>query len=204
MINPCFKLAITRMNAFSVPTAVNVTAESISPTSIEVTWNESSCADGYLITASPMASESSEEVVSLETTDLNVTIEELFACKKYQISVTSILRVDEAEDNNYFEGEPASVTASTQLDAAAIESYRLSTLNVRSGRTSATFSWSKNEWPCAENETVLVCEDDDDNCIEAGGPGIIVDDRVAFTVQGLKSCTLYTVSKQFFRRRLRK
>ena len=174
---------------------MNVTAISISSSVIEVAWGKSPCADGYLITAVPLTADGgddSEEIVSLNTVDDHATLEQLSPCKRYRIAVSAILHVDEA---NYFEGEGVEVTASTRLDLEAIDSYHLSSLKIRSGRASATFSWSRNEWPCAENETVLVCEEaDKGNCVETIDDPKIIDDSIVFTVQHLKSCTSYRVS----------
>ena len=125
----------------------------------------------------------------------------LSPCQKLTLSVSTLYEV--SDDLSWESDAPAtSLVFATDLDLET--TFEVASLKTRSGKTSITLSWLKDEWPCVESDRfrARLCEVDlsDRSVAEVGSEGCHeadgvrrVSERLVANFIGLLPCTSYEV-----------
>jgi hypothetical protein len=161
-------------------------------------WPESDCADYYAMT---VTSKGYENTQMLHPSKSRFDFEDLTPCTEYRISLGS--RLNTTDPSKTFESNEVTDTFVTEAAFSSSEdnTFNLTSLHTRSGRTSVTLSWLPGEYPCLKDKyDVEMClrqeeeEDGERECSHQFNMNQVGEKTVA-VIQNLRACSSYNVSK---------
>lgn len=181
---------------YQPPKPSDLTLSSSTDTEAQFSWSKPVCSSGYIATLSQSAlAGGSDEIARRKVDDedeTSLSMPDLDPCTGYLINLRSYLSI--GDTSFFYESAPVTLPFATKPHTTS-EAFELKSFSSRSGRSSITLSWLRNEWPCYDQINVRLCpagEQDEGLCDQIGEPKI-VNDRKVVTFQGLLPCSDYKV-----------
>jgi len=163
---------------------------------VTVEWEAQSCVNAYRIVVSDghrgqgVVVGELEVAAEFDKSVLTADIGNLTHCSAYTVELRSLLK---SVGGRAFKSSPAIAKGHTVWDPNEAEDIDLQSLTVRSGRTSATLSWLRDEWICLGPLEAAVCEAANASVCLAPVTASSIGGRTVATFRGLTPCRSYEV-----------